>query len=109
MTTRNDSLTEAPADRTLVITRVFDAPRHLVFEAWTKKEHLDRWCAPRGFATPHSAGDFRPGGAWESCMIAPDGTRHEVSGLYLEIVQTNCWFSPTAGWRTTAPAHMRRQ
>lgn len=88
---------EGPADRVLVLTRVFDAPRQLVFEAWTKKEHLDQWCAPRGFTTPHSRGDFGPGGAWECCMVAPDGTKHFVSGVYREIVQDELLVF-THGW-----------
>jgi len=86
MASAKNNPTEAPADRMLILTRVFDAPRHLVFEAWTKKEHLDRWCAPRGFTIPSSEGDLRPGGAWKSLMIAPDGERYPVGGVYREIV-----------------------
>jgi len=97
METRKSNLTEAPADRTLVLTRVFDAPRHLVFEAWTKKEHLDQWCAPHGFTIPHSKGDFRTGGAWESLMIRPDGEKFPVSGVYKEIVQDQLLVF-THGW-----------
>jgi uncharacterized protein YndB with AHSA1/START domain len=74
------------ADRSLVLTRVFNAPRHLVFEAWTKKEHLDRWCAPRGFTIPSSGGDFRIGGKWHTRMIRPDGEPFPVHGVYREIV-----------------------
>ncbi len=65
-----------PAERTLVITRVFDAPRNVVFQAWTKKEHLDRWCAPRGFTILDSEGELRPGGRWRCCMRSPDGVDH---------------------------------
>jgi uncharacterized protein YndB with AHSA1/START domain len=84
MTTKTS--TEAPADRTLVLTRIFDAPRHLVFEAWTKKEHLDRWCAPHGFTITKSSGEFRPGGGWDRVMAAPDGEKLEVCGIYEQIV-----------------------
>jgi uncharacterized protein YndB with AHSA1/START domain len=97
MTERKNSSTEAPADRKLVITRILNAPRPLVYEAWTKKEHLDRWCAPKGFTIPHSRGELRPGGAWESCMIAPDGTKHEVSGVYLEVIPNELLVF-THGW-----------
>jgi uncharacterized protein YndB with AHSA1/START domain len=76
-----------PADRVLVITRVFDAPRRLVFEAWTTKEHLDRWCAPRGFTIPWSEGDLRVGGPWRSCMRSPEGVEYRLRGTYREIVQ----------------------
>jgi uncharacterized protein YndB with AHSA1/START domain len=83
MTTKTNSPALAPG---LVLTRVFDAPRHLVFEAWTKKEHLDRWCAPHGFTITKSSGDFHPGGGWECSMTAPDGEKLEVCGIYKEIV-----------------------
>lgn len=86
MNERKNSLTEAPADRSLVLTRLFDAPRRLVFEAWTKKEHLDQWCAPRGFTIPSSEGDVRPGGAWRCVMIAPHGEKYPVGGVYREII-----------------------
>lgn len=75
-----------PANRVLEITRIFSAPRHLVFEAWTKNEHLREWCAPKGFTIPFSEGDLRPGGKWRSCMRTPDGTDCWLSGVYREIV-----------------------
>lgn len=87
MAERKSNTLEAPADRTLVITRVFDAPRPLVFAAWTKKEHLDRWCAPQGFVIESSGGDLRVGGKWHSRMIAPNGEKFPVSGVYREIVE----------------------
>jgi uncharacterized protein YndB with AHSA1/START domain len=70
-----------------VITRVFDAPRHLVFQAWTQKEHLEKWSAPRGFTIPYSEGDLRPGGRWRCCMRAPDGKELWLGGVYREIVE----------------------
>ena len=73
-----------PGDSVLVVTRVFDAPRRLLFRAWTRKEHLDRWCAPRGFTIPYSEGDLR---AWRCCMRAPDGVEHWLSGTYREVVE----------------------
>ena len=67
--TENGSTSAATtSDRELVITRVFDAPRRLVFEAWTKPEHLSRWSGPRGFTTPFGEMDFRPGGAYRTCL-----------------------------------------
>ncbi len=71
---------------TLKLTRVFDAPRPLVFECWTKKEHLDQWSTPRGFTIPESHGDFRVGGEWHCVMIAPDGEKHPLGGVYHEII-----------------------
>jgi uncharacterized protein YndB with AHSA1/START domain len=73
-------------ERTLVITRVFDAPVSLVWQAWTQSEHISKWSAPRGFTIPHSEGDLRPGGQWRCCMRAPDGKELWLGGIYREIV-----------------------
>jgi uncharacterized protein YndB with AHSA1/START domain len=97
MTTIKDNLTPAPADRTLILTRVFDAPRELVWEAWTKKEHLDIWSCPRGFTMPESHGDLRVGGAWGFTMIAPNGEKFPCNGVYREIVP-NELLVMTHGW-----------
>lgn len=73
------------AGRELVLTRVFNAPRELVFEAYSRAEHLDRWFGPRGFTTTTHAMDFRVGGAWSFTMTAPDGTVYPNYVLYREI------------------------
>ena len=73
--------------RELVITRVFDAPPHLVFKAWTEPERLVRWWGPRGFSTPSCKMDVRPGGAFRLCMRSPEGTNHWLQGVYREIVE----------------------
>lgn len=75
------------AERELVITRVFDAPRRLVFKAWTEPEHLVLWWGPRGFTTISGRMDFRPGGVWFRAMRAPDGSEHRKRGIYREIVE----------------------
>ena len=82
-----DSVRSSADDRELVITRAFDAPRHLVFQAWTQKEHLDKWSAPKGYTLPYSEGDLRPGGRWRCCMRAADGTELWLGGVYREIVK----------------------
>ena len=87
MTVSKDNSSEKPAELSLVLTRVFAAPRRLVFEAWTKKEHLDQWSAPRGFTIPFSEGDLRPGGTWKCLMVAPNGEKFPVKGVYREIIQ----------------------
>jgi uncharacterized protein YndB with AHSA1/START domain len=69
----------------LMIRRSFDAPRELVFRCWTESERLNRWCCPKGFTLPFSEGDIRPGGSFKTCMRAPDGTDHWLSGTYQEI------------------------
>ena len=73
------------AERELRITRVFDAPRVLVFEAWSKPDHLKRWFAPNGFTVPACEMDFRVGGAYRLCMRG-FGRDHWVHGVYREIV-----------------------
>jgi uncharacterized protein YndB with AHSA1/START domain len=75
----------SPAAPELVVTRVLDAPRSLVFKLWTRPEHLARWWGPRGFTLLSSETDVRPGGAWVRCMRAPEGTRHIKRGVYREI------------------------
>ncbi len=69
----------------LVITRVFEAPRELVWRAWTEPEHLARWCAPHDFTITHCQGEARPGGAWRTCMVSPEGLEHWVGGVYHEV------------------------
>jgi uncharacterized protein YndB with AHSA1/START domain len=73
-------------ERDLVIMRVFDAPRSLVFEAWTQPEHLARWWGPQGFVNVAWEIDVRPGGAWFRRMQAPDGTLFTKRGVYREVV-----------------------
>ena len=85
MTARSDLVLE-PKERVLVITRIFDAPPSLVFKMWSDPEHIRQWLAPRGMTIPHNEGDFRPGGAWRSCMRQPDGGELWLSGVYREIV-----------------------
>lgn len=64
----------ATSDREIVVSRVIDAPRELVFEAFTEVGHLSRWWGPEGFTTTTRAFEFRTGGAWEFVMHGPDGT-----------------------------------
>src|SRR5882672_3364987 len=73
-------------DRVLILSRVFDAPRELIFRAWAEPAHLARWWGPHGFTLPVCTQDFRVGGAYRFCMRAPDGSDHWVWGVYREIV-----------------------
>jgi uncharacterized protein YndB with AHSA1/START domain len=76
-----------PAERELVITRVLDAPRSLVFKVWTEPSHVVRWLGPKGFTAPSCKMDLRPGGAWQACIRSPEGTEHRMQGVYREIVE----------------------
>ena len=71
----------------IVITRTYNAPRELVFEAWTKPEQLAEWWGPRGFTCPRCDLDVRPGGILRIDMRAPNGTIYPMSGVYLEIIE----------------------
>ena len=73
-------------ERELVITRIFDAPRHLVFQAWTEPDRVARWWGPHGFVTAYCNMDVRPGGAFRVCMRSPAGAEHWKQGVYREVV-----------------------
>ena len=81
----------------LEITRVFDAPRDLVFKAWTDPDWARKWSAPNGFTVPVSEGDARVGGAWRLCMRKPGAEDLCVGGVYRELaapqrlVSTHAW------------------
>jgi uncharacterized protein YndB with AHSA1/START domain len=70
----------------MVITRVFDAPRELVWQAWTQPEKLMRWWGPTIFTTPAARIDLRVGGKFVACMRSPDGNDFWSTGTYREIV-----------------------
>ena len=75
-----------PSDREIVMTRVFDAPRDLVFEAHASCEHLSRWWGPRRYEIVGCEVDFRPGGAWRIVHRGPEGEEYGFRGEYREIV-----------------------
>jgi len=76
----------APAARELTIRRTFDAPRTLVFAAWTEPQHLARWSCPRGFTFTDNAAELRVGGTFTARMRSAQGTDHRLRGVYREIV-----------------------
>lgn len=71
----------------LVLTRLIDAPRRLVFKAWTQPEHVARWWGPKGFTTIHCDMDIRVGGAYRCAMRSPQGTDYWKRGVYRELVE----------------------
>ncbi len=75
-----------PGKPTIVMERVFDAPRGLVFEAWTNPEHLARWWGPRDLTLAVCEIDFRPGGAWRFVLRGRDGSDYGFGGEYREIL-----------------------
>lgn len=86
MAPKNEQPT-AIAERELTITRVFDAPRELVWKAWTEPERILQWLGPRGFEGLDAEMDARPGGAWHFRMRAPDGTLYANGGTVREMIE----------------------
>jgi uncharacterized protein YndB with AHSA1/START domain len=76
-----------PSDREVVLTRVFDAPRELVYDALTKPELLKRWFGPRGWSLLVCEVDLRVGGAWRFVLRGPDGSEMGMRGVYRELVR----------------------
>jgi uncharacterized protein YndB with AHSA1/START domain len=76
-----------PDDRDFVISRVFDAPRELVWKAWTDSKHMAQWWGPRNFMNPVCELDVRVGGAYRIVMRSPEGADYPVEGFYREVVE----------------------
>jgi uncharacterized protein YndB with AHSA1/START domain len=79
--------TSATADREIVLTREFDAPRERVWEAYTDERHLPHWFGPNGFTITIYSIDVRPGGTWRYMMHGPDGTDYPNRQTYEEVVR----------------------
>lgn len=75
------------SDKEVVITRLLNAPRELVFEMWTDPKHVGKWWGPTGFTTTTHKIDIRPGGEWVYIMHGPDGTDFDNRMRFLEIVK----------------------
>ena len=86
MTAVTGSTVKSSAPLPFIISRTFEAPRELVWKAWSERARLMEWFGPKGFAMPAAKMDFRPGGTFHYCMESPDG--HEMWGkfVYREIV-----------------------
>lgn len=70
----------------LRMSRVFDAPKHLVWEAWSRAEYVSRWFTPAPLTTPSCELDFRPGGIFRLVMRMPDGMEFPMDAKFVEIV-----------------------
>ena len=84
--TATSSASTGAASRELAITRIFDAPRERVFQAWTDPKQVAQWWGPKGFTNPVCDMDVRPGGALRIVMRGPDGTDYPMIGVFREIV-----------------------
>lgn len=99
-----------PSDREIAFSRVFEHPRALLFEAWTKPEHIRQWWGCHGSTLTVCEIDLRPGGAWRFIIRMPDASEHPFYGVYRDIVPnerlvyTECYDVPQIGspeWLTT--------
>ncbi|KZE78933.1 ATPase [Paenibacillus elgii] len=106
---KNEIISSVENDRILVLERVFDAPRDLVFRMFKEPEHLKRWWGPKGWEVPVCNIDFRPGGVWHYCMKCVDQNQGQFygmeswgKGVYKEIAEPetivyNDYFSDAEG------------
>jgi uncharacterized protein YndB with AHSA1/START domain len=106
--TQKPALSVSPSgERDVVMTRVFNAPRHLVFDAWTRPELLVRWYGARGWSLPVCEIDLRPGGTYRYVLRGPDGAEVTLRGTYREVAPPERLVSTEAfsqgfseeGWR----------
>jgi uncharacterized protein YndB with AHSA1/START domain len=86
VTEKRADMMESTADREIVLTRVFDAPRTMVWEAWTDPKQLVLWWGPKGFTTTIEEMDVRVGGVWGLVMHGPDGTDYPNKSIFTEVV-----------------------
>lgn len=99
-----------PSDREIAFSRMFEYPPQILFEAWTKPEHVRHWWGCHGSTLTVCEINLRPGGAWRIVMRMADGSNHPFKGVYREIVPhrrliyTECYDVPSIGspeWLTT--------
>jgi uncharacterized protein YndB with AHSA1/START domain len=87
MVTNNMSGTSDTQDREIVISREFNAPRELVWEAMINPKHVVNWWGPRGFSTTIEEMDVRPGGIWKHVMHGPDGVDYPNKSIFKEVTK----------------------
>jgi uncharacterized protein YndB with AHSA1/START domain len=95
------------SDREIVVTRVFDAPRRLVFGAWTDPEQLKHWWGPQGFTLTTLHMEVKPGGVWKFVMHGPDGVDYPNQIVYTEIVEPELLAYKHRGDAEAEPVHFQ--
>lgn len=99
-TNRHATTFTTPSDTDVVVTRVFDAPRHLVFEAHTSCKHMPNWMGPHGWTMSECRNDLRPGGEFRYTWSKPGGNGITITGVNKEVVppsrvvSTESWGDP---------------
>lgn len=79
------SVAEVQGECEIVVMRVFDAPREMVFDAWADPRQLRQWFGPEGFTTTIETFEFHEGGAWLQVMHGPDGTNYPCTAMFTEV------------------------
>jgi uncharacterized protein YndB with AHSA1/START domain len=87
--TNNDAVSNE-VDRELVINRIFNASRELVFKSWTSPKYLAHWWGPKGFTITIHEIDVRPGGVWRYAMHGPDGVDYPNKIVYIKVDEPKC-------------------
>lgn len=103
MDAKRNNPAENIAERKIVVTRVFNAPRELVWEAWTNPKHVANWWGPNSFTTTIEKMDVRPGGVWKHVMHGPDDTDYPSSSVFKEVVKPECIVFSHGGSREGGP------
>lgn len=85
--TKYNTMTTQTSDREIVITRLLNAPRELVWKAWTDPKHLINWWGPTGFTNTFQEVNIKPGGVWRFIMHGPDGTDYPNTVIFEKIVE----------------------
>lgn len=104
METKHDILT-GTENRELVITRIFDAPRELVFRAWTDPAMVVQWWGPRGFTTTVHEMNVKPGGTWIFTMHGPDGRDYPNKIVFIEVMEPELIIYKHSGDEDTEPVN----
>ncbi len=104
MIAKKDEATVIP-EREMTATRVFDAPRELVWKAWTDPQHIAQWWGPNGFTTTSDIMDVRPDGIWRFVMHGPDGRDYKNKIVYIEVAKPERLVYKHAGDEETEPVN----
>jgi uncharacterized protein YndB with AHSA1/START domain len=83
----NEGNSDGTLDREIISTRVVDAPRELVWKAWTDPKHVAAWWGPNGFTSTIHEMDVRPGGIWRFILHGPDGVDYKNMIVYVEVAK----------------------
>ena len=97
MAPRTEAAARRSAEHDLIMTRIFDAPRRLVFKAWAEPERMAQWWGPKGFTLPVCEMDVRAGGAYRFTMRSPEGNEFRTQGVFREVVEPERLVF-TGGW-----------